>query len=47
MRVLNRAYGAEDTRGGVHKRLVALALIVVAVAGIFGTRLPPRSRVAL
>jgi membrane protein len=34
MRGLNGAYGVEDTRGGVHKRLVALALIVVAVAGM-------------
>ena len=34
MRGLNRAYGVEDTRGGVHKRLVALVLLVVGVAGM-------------
>jgi membrane protein len=34
MRGLNRTYGIEDRRGGVHKRLVALALILVAVAGM-------------
>jgi membrane protein len=34
MRGLNRAYGIEDARGAVRKRLVALALLAIGVAGM-------------
>jgi membrane protein len=34
MRGLNRAYGIEDMRGAVRKRLVALALLAIGVAGM-------------